>query len=382
EQMAEFREDLTRTRQLGEEVAQRTSASKAPAPFFLPGNTSATALVETLNDNPHALIHETELQTLDASLRGGTASGREALRQGFHDETISLNRSTKASVTVRHPAPSAVLSGTPGQAEAFFSGDEGLFSRVALYRFDIEPTWISQVGTAAGGNGARPTDALAECLARARIQLARREDPLPVTFTSEAAALIDRPHEWVMDQWTNGRLERTFKNTLFRSGLRAARIAGILCLVRRAEAGVDLSTESEVVVPAPDTRVGTRISLTHLVHSARFGTTTELELGERSKPWEPLKQLLPMERKLYDELHDLLMPRDYISCIAREEFGIRSEAELNRLIQKLLDCGLLRKTSARLYRKVHPYQRTSTPPAAPVAKVLGSTPAAYDPTVR
>lgn len=113
-------------------------------------------------------------------------------------EPVCLNRGAKASITIRAPAPSVVLSGTPGQVSDLFTSDEGLFSRISLYRFDVEPEWHSQFGS--GSAGGSPWDELADRMATARTQLAQRDRPLPVEFASGARQVIDRAHQTVQER--------------------------------------------------------------------------------------------------------------------------------------------------------------------------------------
>lgn len=362
---------ITRSRRLGKEIERRTGDDAPDGPFYRPGNTSATALIEGLNQNPFAAVHETELQTLDASLRGGSANGREILRKGCRGETVSLNRSAKASIPIRAPAPSVVLSGTPGQVSDFLESDEGLFSRISLCWFDVEPEWRSQFGAGSAGGG--PWDELADRMATARTQLAQRDRPLPVAFASGTRQVIDRAHRAVQERWKDEGVERKLPSALRRSGLRAARMAAVLHLIERVQNNTDLRQATTVEVPESTGRAGTRMALTHLIHSARLGT--RLGLGRQVNIPDPVGQLPSPARKFYDLIPPNIVPKHGLRDIAKEHLGVRAP-KVNRWLQLMVEVGALEKMDDCYYKPDEigfPSVRedTSTSPDDVVAAVLG-----------
>ena len=355
---------ITRTRDLGKAIAQQTNAAQTKSPFFLPANTSVTALIQGLEKNPHGVVHETELKTLNTSLSGGNGNGREVLRKGYHAETVSRNTSSRRSLMVRDPAPSLVLTGTPQQVADLFSTDNGLFSRMSVYRFDVKPEWRSQVGFGSG-TGASPLDDLVDTMAEARSQLLRRSESLPVVFANGAQTVLDEAHEDVYDQWQASDVSIGFPSCLHRSGLRVARMATVLRLLEVAHSGTDLESTTNVQLTKRSVRAGTLLALTHLLHSVQLGQN--LDLGTLLKSRAPLEKISALQRKFYRELHDMSIPIDLATQIGGDKLGLR-EAKIRRWLDEFVDIGLLVKWSKDVYRK--PRGHSSSPPDEAVREVL------------
>lgn len=118
----------------------------APPPFkmlLLPGNQSAAALYESLNDNDgRGIIGETELDTLSEALKQDWGGFSDVLRKAFHHERLSLKRKNCPPLLLKSPALSLVLSGTPGQVPRLVPDSEnGLFSRFWFYLITDESGW-------------------------------------------------------------------------------------------------------------------------------------------------------------------------------------------------------------------------------------------------
>lgn len=112
--------------------------------LFMPANSSATALFQTLNDNEgRALMFETEGDTLTTTFRSEHGNYSDGLRKAFHHETIAYNRRKEREyVEISAPRLSVVLSGTPRQVEALIpDAENGLFSRFIFYCMSLRLEW-------------------------------------------------------------------------------------------------------------------------------------------------------------------------------------------------------------------------------------------------
>ena len=112
--------------------------------LFIPANSSATALFQTLNDNGgQALMFETEGDTLANTFKSEHGNYSDGLRKAFHHEPITYNRrKDREYVEISHPRLSVLLSGTPRQIRNLIDDVEnGLFSRFLFYNLPLRPMW-------------------------------------------------------------------------------------------------------------------------------------------------------------------------------------------------------------------------------------------------
>jgi hypothetical protein len=112
--------------------------------FFIPGNTSSAMITKHLEYNDGmGCICETEADALTNALKQEWGSFSEIIRQGFEAESISLSRKTNLEYSeIKEPKFSLALTGTPNQLDLLITSvQDGLFSRVLFYSFNVEPKW-------------------------------------------------------------------------------------------------------------------------------------------------------------------------------------------------------------------------------------------------
>ena len=112
--------------------------------LFIPANSSATALFQTLDDNGgRALMFETEGDTLTTTFRSEHGNYSDGLRKAFHHEPIAYNRrKDREYVEIPMPCLSVLLSGTPRQIVSLIPDTEnGLFSRFIFYNLPLRLVW-------------------------------------------------------------------------------------------------------------------------------------------------------------------------------------------------------------------------------------------------
>ncbi len=131
-----------------EQYNSRTRKEKAEIPkpeeppykmFFIPANCSASAFVQTMNDNNfQGIIFETEADTLANSFKQEWGNFSDVLRKAFHHESTTMKRrSENETIEIKDPHLAIVLSGTPKQVHNLMPDVEnGLFSRFLYYAFE------------------------------------------------------------------------------------------------------------------------------------------------------------------------------------------------------------------------------------------------------
>lgn len=113
--------------------------------FFIPANSTATVLFQTLNDNGgNGLMFEAEGDTLATTLKSEHGNYSDGFRKAFHHEKISyLRKTNRERVELETPKLSVVLSGTPRQIQTLIQDSEnGLFSRFMFYYMELKLVWL------------------------------------------------------------------------------------------------------------------------------------------------------------------------------------------------------------------------------------------------
>lgn len=122
----------------------RKPQKPAQTMLIIPGNSSATAVYQILNDNGGiGVMIETEGDTLSNSFKSDHGDFSVGFRNAFHHEPITYHRrGGDEHAEIKEPRLSAVLSGTPEQLRTLVhSAENGLFSRFIFYSLKSDLTW-------------------------------------------------------------------------------------------------------------------------------------------------------------------------------------------------------------------------------------------------
>ena len=107
--------------------------------FFIPANSSSSALTQLLSENDFkGIIFETEADTLSNTAKQDWGDSTDIFRKAFHHENTSMARRTnREMIEIKNPHLAICLSGTPKQVHNLMPDVEnGLFSRFMYYAFE------------------------------------------------------------------------------------------------------------------------------------------------------------------------------------------------------------------------------------------------------
>ena len=233
-----------------DEAAHKAAGRNAgPAPvapprrlLFLPGDSTAAALIGALADNDgRGIIFENEADTLTTALGGEHGKFAEKLCKVFQHEPVTLIRKTdKLHIELERPAVSLVLSGTPNQVPRLMpNAENGLVSRFLFYTFAPPYAWKSAAPT-----GQPSLDTYFEPLA-ARLSEMISHVPLLGENGTLGAEITLSPADWQrLDTWGGSGLADAVAqaggagaSTAVRLGPIAFRLIGLLTVLRYFDNG-------------------------------------------------------------------------------------------------------------------------------------------------
>ena len=221
--------------------------------FIVPGNTSASALIQVLNDNDgQALMIETEADTLSQTMEKEWGNFSDILRKAHPHEPISSGRIDEVR-EVENPRLSLVLSGTPDQLPRLVDEvGNGLWSRLCPFGFiptsewkDVSPLYTDDDRTFSLSAEKRPGEEVLELYE----VLANRSKPLDLRLSKA---------QWKELNETGRRAKEKVHQDLgfagdgvaHRMGIHVFRIASILGVWNAWDQSKDLADEdrSQLVV--------------------------------------------------------------------------------------------------------------------------------------
>lgn len=143
--MAEYEEAMKAFKEGSQDGQQQPMPMKPERQlFFIPANTSASKIIQTLKANGNfGVMFDTEADTLSQAIGKEWGGFSDTLRKAFHHEAIELQRKMNDEyVSIEKSFLSVVLSGTPDQIRNLMSSVEnGFFSRFLFYDFPLSLNW-------------------------------------------------------------------------------------------------------------------------------------------------------------------------------------------------------------------------------------------------
>jgi hypothetical protein len=211
--------------------------------LFIPANTSATGMLQLLNDNDgRGLMFETEGDTLAQAFKQEYGNYSDSFRKAFQHETIAYNRrKDREYVEIEKPCLSAVLSGTPKQIKHLIPDVEnGLFSRFLFYNLEMSPEWKNVFAEEGDETLDDYFEQIAERFYDLYRLLERETDPIRFCFTEnqekQFSKFFDRMHREYYRLYGG-----EFVSSIRRLGLMTFRMAMIITTLRIMDDG-DLKT--------------------------------------------------------------------------------------------------------------------------------------------
>ena len=267
--------------QYQEAKRKKTTASEPPGPcperqrLFIPGNVSSAAFVRSLAAlSGRGIMFETEADTISQTLEKDWGTYSDILRKAHpHEPITSLRRDDDHEV--ERPCLSVVLSGTPSQIPRLIpSIENGLWSRFCFYGFlpgdptdwrDVEPRPFKTEPEALFDELAGHVEALYGVLEDRAETLRFRLQPAHWAALNASCAAFKR------------RLFLRFgfdaTGTAHRTGLHVFRLAMVLSLWRKREAGAHLSTAAVVEASDEDFEAALVLGMVYASHAEALMST-------------------------------------------------------------------------------------------------------------
>lgn len=265
--------------------------------LFVPGNSTASALISQLKDCDKGgrILFETEADTLTNALSQEHGNFSDILRKVFHHEEISLSRVTDRQFEkIDKPQLSLVLSGTPAQVRNLIpSVENGLFSRFSIYNFTTSSGWKGLSYNFADNS----TQSLEEYFKGKGEELLglisvlnSRDSQLQFRLTEKQVDSFNRHNEKIFDYLENNNYGAT--DILFRNALNIVRTALILSFFRQHE---HLSNKSLMYCEDVDFEIALDLCRTYFLHNLYIYKESPSSNGKKTSPDQMFFANLPKE---------------------------------------------------------------------------------------
>lgn len=113
--------------------------------FYIPGNSSSSAMLRQIRENEGAgIICESEGDTIGNMFKQDWGNFSEIFRKAFHHEYLSINRKEREDChEIENVKLSVIITSTPDQVTSIIqSANNGLFSRMGFYLFSTPANWV------------------------------------------------------------------------------------------------------------------------------------------------------------------------------------------------------------------------------------------------
>ena len=308
--------------------------------LIIPGNTSATAVIQIMHDNDGAcLIVESEGDTLARAFSSDYGNYSENFRCSFHHEPFGYHRrGGDEHVEVKEPKLSAVLTGTPEQIKSLIpSPENGLFSRFGFYYLES----ILPFKNVFKRSGEVSKDKYFEQLGQEYLEFfhsLQKAEPLEFTLTEpQQDIFLDFFSEKSTDMFID--FGEGILATIRRLGVICFRVSMVLSTLRLMESG---NFYENIVCTDEDFNTAMTISKALLQHSTKV--FCEL-FGEKQRP----RLSSSDEQRLLDALPEEFGRKDYVAAAMSLNINPRTaEGYVSKFCGKI---GLVEHVGYDKYRK-------------------------------
>lgn len=319
--------------------------------LFIPANSTATALFQTLNDNEgRALMFETEGDTLANTFRSEHGNYSDGLRKAFHHESIAYNRrKDREYVEINRPCLSVLLSGTPRQIMSLIpDAENGLFSRFLFYHLPLRPVWNDVFADCGGDTIDGKFIALGGRFFRF---VTRLQSAAPITFvlTAEQRCEFNR-FFGLLQQEGMECFGEDMLSSVRRLGLSAYRICMVLSSLRLMDYEGDAPLPARLVCRDDDFHTVLLMVRTLLRHTGAVYSALQAEVAAAaSKPVTPSGKRREERREAFlQALPSFFSHALYLEEAERLNIPARTA---DRYVVELCNSGKLRKKSFDAYEK-------------------------------
>lgn len=309
--------------------------------LFIPGNSSATAIYQVLNENKgNGILFETEGDTLVESFKSDYGNYSPGLRQAFQHELISYNRrANNECVEVEKPHLSAVLSGTPRQVINLINDAEnGLFSRFMFYRLNFRLEWIDVFAEAE-----QPLDEYFEELGQRFFlfyEKLKQSQPIRFSLSSEQGQQFNAYFGKIQAQYYN-MYGISIVASVRRMGIIAFRLAMILTVLRFMD---DTTIPTDIVCSDTDFRTVLIMAKVLLQHTAKVYSDFPYNNRQSAR-----KKLTVLCQNFLDNLPDEFNHQTYDAVAASLKIPSKTA---EKYIEKFCKLELIRHIKHDSYAKL------------------------------
>ena len=304
--------------------------------LFAPGNCTAAALYETMDDNQALgiIMFEPEGDVITQACRNKeTGDFSVGSRLAFHHEKISLFRKTDHKrIIIRFPRLTQLISGTPNQiGDMIPTSENGNFSRYIVYEIDEADDDWQDVFAESEETVEEMYDSVGkEYYEKVYLPLTKRKQPLPFVLTVEQRKEFNAFFKVLKKEQTS-MLGGEIKATVYRLGLITFRLAKTLSVLRLAEReDVDIATLETLECDDRDFRIA--MEMVNVLISHATSVYTNLLNHPQKHYTAPAEGMNLVEKTIMEKLNKRFTRQEYLKAAA--ECGV-CEKTADRYLGKL-----------------------------------------------
>ena len=322
QEMAEYEQKLAEYNAQKQKKGAKVGLPPKEPPYrtlFAPGNCTAAALYETMDDNQALgiIMFEPEGDVITQACRNKeTGDFSVGSRLAFHHEKISSFRKTDHKrIIIRCPRLTQLISGTKNQVgDMIPSAENGNFSRYVFYELDEENDEWQDVFAEAEETVEDMYDAVGkEYYEKVYLPLSKRKQPLAFAFTVEQRDEFNAFFRVLQKEQTS-MLGGEIKATVRRLGLITFRLAMTLSVLRLAETDLDISTMGTLACDDRDFRIAMEMSNVLISHATSVYTNL---LNHPQKHYTaPAEGMKLAEKMIMEKLNKRFTRKEYLNAAA------------------------------------------------------------------